>query len=284
MKKQIKAKYKVKLVLFILCCFSYCVFIFFVGIYSNNRIIADLQSKQQNKQNNFSKLIQKVEKSIVKISIKTEYNSWSGTGVFITKNNDNTIDNTMLILTAGHIVDINHIEDNVDPEYVYKVGYPIEIEFTKDVIQAIKIVDVYMEDKDITDIGLIEVEIDSNLIIPLSFEDPNNINIGEEVFAIGEPFKLFPTVTKGIISALNVDIEDDFWGEANLLQTDCPLNPGNSGCPLFNMQGKIVGICVGGYGMVNQSSGIGLCIPVDICKAVIEKYLANKYLKELANL
>jgi len=202
--------------------------------------------------------------TVVKIEVKgvSEWDSWSGSGILISDD---------LVLTAGHVVE--DVELYEDPEMIYKLGQPITVEFI-DGVKAV-VVDIYREDPEITDIGLLRIEIpDSNVSRPeITF---GTAVVGETVFAIGEPFGLFPSVTSGIVSALNVDLEDDYFGEMNLFQTDTPLNPGNSGGPLFNLEGELVAICVGGiYG----SDGIGYCIPMDVCKLVIEKYEAIKALE-----
>jgi len=242
-----------------------------------NQEAIDIVNKKIPNPNLLPNLVKQVVSSVVKVTIQTDYDKWSGSGVFIAED---------LILTAGHVVDNIAIEQNTDPEYLYKVGSPIEVELIDGT--KLKVVDTYKEDVGITDLGLIKVKWPEFTIcivpeptkpIPLVF---GTAQVGEQVFAIGEPFEFFPTVTHGIISALNVDIKDDFWGEADLLQTDCPLNPGNSGCPLFNMKGEIVGICVGGYGAINQNSGVSFCVPSKICQKVIEKYLAIKALEEVS--
>jgi len=114
--------------------------------------------------------------------------------------------------------------------------------------------------------------LDSNDVFPKP-STFGTARVGEKVFAIGEPFGLFQTVSYGIVSALNVGI--DFFGEKNLLQTDTPTNPGNSGCPLFNMNGEITSIVVGGKRLAD---GITFCVPEDICRLVIDKYMAIRAL------
>ena len=185
---------------------------------------------------------------------------WSGSGVFVAPD---------LILTAGHVVDRVMIEQNADPEYLWKVGPPIVVKLVDGT--ELKVVDVYQVDHSLTDLGLLRVEFsnDVNKPTPLTF---GKVNVGEQVFAIGEPYGLFPSVTSGIVSAIDVNDPEDFFGKANLLQTDCPINPGNSGCPLINMRGEIIGLCVGA---IRPADGIGFCVPADICKQVIELYNAE---------
>lgn len=257
---------------------------------SNLRLIGDTRkmlgnvSEKVSFMDSLPKLAKRLTPSVVKVEVDLGYDEywgqkkgWTGSGVFIADD---------LILTAGHVVDLYEIETNTDPEYLYKVGAPVTVRLVNGT--ELKVVDVYMEKTGITDIGLIKVKLpDVHIqVVGVGFVSPNPLSfgvveVGERVFAIGEPFGYFPTVTAGIVSALNVD--DNFFGQANLLQTDCPINPGNSGCPLFNMNGEIVAIVVGMYGVAPQNSGIGFCVPAKVCQAVIEKYNAIKTLEKISN-
>lgn len=75
---------------------------------------------------------------------------------------------------------------------------------------------------------------------PVTFADSDKARVGEWVMAIGNPFGLGGTVTSGIISAINRDIQMGRYD--NFIQTDASINQGNSGGPLFNMNGEVVGI------------------------------------------
>ena len=85
------------------------------------------------------------------------------------------------------------------------------------------------------------------------------------------------TVTKGIVSGFERDF-DGFFGEKLLLQVDAQSWPGNSGGPVYNMNGQIIGILVGGY---YGADGVGLCIPVDIISGILDIYEAERTVKEL---
>jgi len=199
-------------------------------------------------------LVRQVDDSVVKIEVDYMYGEWSGTGVIISE--DGTI------LTAGHVVDFELLDD-VKVTVTLKDGTILEV------------VDFYKIDNDITDVGILKVDPNGYKLQEAKFVGFKP-EIGEKVFAIGEPYGIYQYVTSGIISALNVDA--DFFGRKNLLMTDTPLNPGNSGCPLFNMKGQIVAILVGGIG---GADGIGFCIPAEVCIAVINIYNANKVLEAI---
>ena len=117
-----------------------------------------------------------------------------------------------------------------------------------------------------TDLALLRVEPKKNLP-SLSWGNSVNAGVGDWVLAIGNPFGLGGSVTAGIISARGRDINsgpyDDFF------QTDAAINRGNSGGPLFNMKGKVIGINTAIYSPTGGSVGIGFAIPATLAKRVI---------------
>jgi len=119
---------------------------------------------------------------------------------------------------------------------------------------------------DRTDLAVLQVKPDHPLP-SVSFGDSDKSRVGDWVLAIGNPFGLSGTVTAGIISSRGRDIEqgpyDDF------IQTDAPINKGNSGGPLFNMDGQVVGINTAIYSPSGGSIGIGFSIPSDEAQLVI---------------
>jgi S1-C subfamily serine protease len=108
---------------------------------------------------------------------------------------------------------------------------------------------------------------------PAVLSESRDLQVGQNVFAIGNPFGLSGTMTTGIISAIRPVKEPQGATIDNALQTDAAINPGNSGGPLLNSRGEVIGmntlIATGG---AEQSSGIGFAIPVDTIKAVLSDY------------
>ena len=96
--------------------------------------------------------------------------------------------------------------------------------------------------------------------------DSDKLKVGQRVFAIGNPFGLAggPTVTSGVISALNRTVESDRGLIENLVQTDAAINPGNSGGPLVDLNGKIVAI---NTAIIPFAQGIGFAIPINSAKS-----------------
>jgi serine protease Do len=122
-----------------------------------------------------------------------------------------------------------------------------------------------------TDLALLKVEANGLPVIPLG--DSTQLQVGEPVMAIGNPFGLERTVTTGIISATGRVIGqgpyDDF------IQTDASINPGNSGGPLINTRGQAVGINAAIFSQSGGSVGIGFAIPVNQAKSVVTQLVAS---------
>lgn len=196
-------------------------------------------------------LIKRVEPSVVYIEALDKYSGhlWSGSGVIISSDG--------LILTAGHI--INGTE-------AFKIILSDGQEFLTGKSFLSNIVDV----------GLIQINVEK---LPVSFlGNSDNLCKGKEVFMISSPFgrDLYNTVTWGIISGLERDI--GFFGEKLIIQSDVQSWPGSSGGPVYDMNGHIIGILVGGCRNV---SGISLIIPSNICKLVIDTYKIEKELENV---
>ena len=128
-----------------------------------------------------------------------------------------------------------------------------------------------------SDLDLAIVKISANNLKYLQLGDSDNIKIGETVYAIGNPIgiEFQRTVTKGIISGLNrtIKIEEEKNSSymEGLIQTDASINQGNSGGPLINTKGEVIGI---NSVKIETAEGIGFAVPINIIKPVVES-LAN---------
>jgi serine protease Do len=122
-----------------------------------------------------------------------------------------------------------------------------------------------------TDIALLKI--DAGGLPTLPFGDSDQLQVGEPVMAIGNPFGLEQTVTTGIVSAkerfIGAGSYDDF------IQTDASINPGNSGGPLIDSRGALVGINTAIFSQTGGSVGIGFAIPVSIAKEVLPQLRAT---------
>jgi S1-C subfamily serine protease len=104
---------------------------------------------------------------------------------------------------------------------------------------------------------------------PTTLGDSSNLQVGQRVYAIGNPFGLAGTLTRGIVSSIRSVQEPDGMTIDEAIQTDAAINPGNSGGPLLNGHGDVIGINTMIASNVGQSAGIGFAIPINTAKAVI---------------
>jgi serine protease Do len=160
-----------------------------------------------------------------------------------------------VIDASGYIITNNHVIDDAD-----------EITVTLSDNSKLKAKIIGRDKK--TDLALLKVE-SKKPLVAATMGDSEAMRVGDWVMAIGNPFGLGGSVTKGIISArqrsINAGPFDDF------LQIDAPINRGNSGGPLFNMKGEVIGINTAIFSPSGGSVGIGFAIPTSLAKPVIEQ-------------
>jgi len=115
------------------------------------------------------------------------------------------------------------------------------------------------------------IRIDAPNITPAVLGDSKNLVVGQKVYAIGNPFGLSGTMTRGIISSIRSIRSADNTPIDDAIQTDAAINPGNSGGPLLNSRGEVVGInTMIATGGANQSAGVGFAVPINAAKAVLD--------------
>src|SRR6476469_10776507 len=129
-----------------------------------------------------------------------------------------------------------------------------------------------------TDLALLKIDAPSDQLHPLALGDSSKVAVGNPVVAIGNPFGLDRTVTSGIVSALQRQIQaPNGFSISNVIQTDAAINPGNSGGPLIDSQGNVIGINsqieTGGSG--NGNVGIGFAIPINTARDVVSQLEQN---------
>ena len=127
-----------------------------------------------------------------------------------------------------------------------------------------------------TDIAIVKVNADLELLHPLSLGDSSNLKVGEQIAAIGNPFGLSGSMTSGIVSQLGRLLPlDNGFSIPDVIQTDAAINPGNSGGPLLNIRGEIVGINTAIQSTTGEFTGVGFAIPsqtiAKIVPVLIEK-------------
>jgi S1-C subfamily serine protease len=173
----------------------------------------------------------------------------------------------------GHIVTNQHV---IDGASAIEVDFPSGLKAWAEVIGS---------DPN-SDLAVIQVTVSPEQLHPLALGQANDLQIGDQVVAIGNPFGLTGTMTVGVVSALdrvldsiNTTPEGGVFSAGDLIQTDAAINPGNSGGPLLNLQGEVVGVnrairteafTVSGEA---ANSGVGFAIPVGIVGRVVPELI-----------
>ena len=168
-----------------------------------------------------------------------------------------------MIDKEGHVVTNYHVVQGATS---------IEVSFSNQETVSAKVVGTDAS----TDLALLKVNVDAKALTPLSLADSDKVQVGDPVVAIGNPFGLERTVTAGIVSALQreVNAPNDFTID-HVIQTDAPINNGNSGGPLIDAEGRVIGVnsqietANGGGGNV----GIGFAVPSNTVKSVVAQLL-----------
>jgi S1-C subfamily serine protease len=126
------------------------------------------------------------------------------------------------------------------------------------------------------DIAVLKVKARANRMKPIMVGSSNDLQVGQKVFAIGNPFGLDQTLTTGVISGLGREIKSP-TGEKikNVIQTDAAINKGNSGGPLLDSAGRLIGINTAIYSPSGLNAGIGYAIPVDTVNLIVPQLIRS---------
>ena len=131
----------------------------------------------------------------------------------------------------------------------------------------------YSEDYDLAVVKLASVP---RHLKPIPLGTSRELRIGQTVYAIGNPFGLTRTLTKGIVSALDRHLPTSEYREiAGAIQTDAAINPGNSGGPLLDSAGRLIGVNSAIRSASGSSSGVGFAIPVDLVNRIVPQLIAR---------
>ena len=159
-----------------------------------------------------------------------------------------------IISPDGYILTNAHVVDSAD---AITVRLTDKREFKAKVIGADRRTDVAL------------IKIDSAGLPTVRFGDPGKLKVGEWVVAIGSPFGFDNTVTAGIVSAKGRSLPDENF--VPFIQTDVAVNPGNSGGPLFNLHGEVVGINSQIYSRTGGFMGLSFAIPIDVANSIAQQ-------------
>jgi putative serine protease PepD len=127
-----------------------------------------------------------------------------------------------------------------------------------------------------TDLAVLQVDAPSSLLHPLALGDSSKLAVGDSVVAIGSPFGLEETVTSGIVSALHREMTSpNNFAIDDSIQTDAAINHGNSGGPLLNAQGKVVGVNSQIASDSGGNDGVGFAIPSDTVRSIATQLISS---------
>ena len=239
--------------------------------------VAQGTSKPMNTPFNLSPIIQHVMPAVASIMVKRD-TPW---GQRLAEKMKETPTNPMFhtpqfaILGAAVVIDAKH---------GLLVTNAHVVDHAKEIIVSFKNHDRYIGKligkNDDFDIAMIQIK--AKNLSEISIADSDNVQIGDFVVAIGNPFGLAQTVTSGIVSAVN-RTESFGHGFQNLIQTDAPINLGNSGGPLINLNGQLIGINTAIYAASGRnpgSIGLGFAIPSSIVQSIVTQLKAYGNIKK----
>ena len=126
------------------------------------------------------------------------------------------------------------------------------------------------------DLAVLRIDVPPRGLTPLLVGTSTNLEVGQKVFAIGNPFGLDQTLTTGIISGVGRQIQGQSGRTIDgMIQTDAAINPGNSGGPLLDSRGRLIGVNTAIFSPSGASAGIGFAIPVDTVQRVVPQLLQH---------
>ena len=164
---------------------------------------------------------------------------------------------------AGHIVTNFHVIQNADAA---------QITFADQSVFQARLVGFFAD----KDLAVLKVDAPKGKLKPLPLGRSDDLQVGQKVYAIGNPFGLDQTLTTGIISALGREIDSvNKRPIKNVIQSDAAINPGNSGGPLLDSAGLLIGVNTAIYSTSGVSAGIGFAIPVDEVNRVVPELIKH---------
>ena len=245
-------------------------------IFTKNKNSKFKKYNELNSNNHIVDAIAQVSQSVVGISVINIDNNNPvfevKNGIFIPYTKDKkikTLGSGLIYSNNGYVITNTHVIKDAEKIFVTLTGGK---KFEAQLVGS----------DDLTDIALLKV--DSENLLPVSnLGDSNNLKIGEWVIGLGNPLGLFdlsyqPTATIGIISGLNVDfgIKEHSYVYKDMIQTDASINEGNSGGPLINAFGEVIGIntfIMTGSNIKQGSIGLAFSIPINRVKDIIHELI-----------
>jgi putative serine protease PepD len=173
---------------------------------------------------------------------------------------------------SGFVIDKSG--DIVTNQHVVSGGGSLLVRFADGTRAAAKVVGT----DSASDIAVVRVSgVDSSKLQPLTFADSSKVQVGDEAIAIGSPYGLEDSLTAGVVSALGRSIAaPNHFTIAGAIQTDAAINHGNSGGPLLDSQGNVIGVNAQIESNNGENTGVGFAIPANTARSVAQQIVAGK--------
>jgi S1-C subfamily serine protease len=200
----------------------------------------------------------KTNKGVVEVTVT----STAGSGFGVPQQQQG-LGSGFVIDRQGHVVTNEHVVDGADS---------VSVRFWNGARYTGRVVGTDPS----TDIAVLDVDAPASLLVPLTFGDSGAVQVGDGVVAIGSPFGLEETVTSGIVSALHRQMTspNDFTINDSI-QTDAAINHGNSGGPLLNTKGEVIGVNAQIRSESGGNDGVGFSIPSNTAKSIAQQLIAD---------
>ena len=223
---------------------------------------------QQGKQRSINEIYRAAAPAVVHIETTTRVRQPSDLffgNPFGTAQTQRALGSGFVIYKAGHIVTNFHVVQGASL---------IQVSFSNNERFKAKVVGVDPS----TDVAVLKVNVKSRALKTLTLGNSDGVRVGDQVIAIGNPFGLDRSVTAGIVSAVQRRIESpNNLSIAHVIQTDAALNHGNSGGPLLNAQGEVIGVNaqIETGGQTQGNVGIGFAIPINTVRDVVAELIKH---------
>jgi len=165
--------------------------------------------------------------------------------------------------SQGHVITNNHVVEGADA---------VDVTFPEGTVLPAQVVgtDPY------SDVAVLKVNASPSLIKPILFGDSSKIAVGQRIFALGNPFGLRASMTEGIVSQIDRELQTELgYLIIGVIQVDAAVNPGNSGGPLLDASAEVVGVNTAIRTTTGEFSGVGFAIPINMVRKVANSIIAT---------
>ncbi len=199
-----------------------------------------------------------VNKSVVNITTEA-----TETGLFGEESSSSGSGSGFVIDKAGHILTNFHVVQGADT---------VKVTLFDGSQHAARVVGADAAN----DVAVLQIGAPADKLVPVTFGDSSRVMVGQKILALGNPFGLERTLTSGIVSSLERSLKSvNGRTIRGIIQTDAAVNPGNSGGPLLNSHGEVIGMNTAIVSHVGQSAGISFAVPINGIRRILDQLIRN---------